>query len=61
MLGFEYRLAQFTKTAYDLLESWNSTDPTGAYWATDYPFSKSFDEVCLDIIQWRNTNTDIDL
>ena len=50
---FLTRLEDFGSAAVNLTEAWDRADHTGSYYASGYPFDKSFTDVVLDILHWK--------
>lgn len=52
---FMTALETFKNAAVNLQGVWEEVDHTGDFYAQDYPFAKSFDEVVADILNWYET------
>jgi hypothetical protein len=47
-------LEKFTDVIADLSDAWDREDHTGDFFATDYPFTESLEEVVHKVMVWRD-------
>lgn len=57
MPTFEQAIKSFANAACELSEAWQREDHTGDYFSDGYPFESSFDELVIDILEWRDKQT----